>query len=62
MPATADAVYVDCPSCEQHGRHAMPAAGAEQLAGLHDELHYRGEPTAILRRVGRDAATQRADR
>lgn len=59
MP-TRDLAYVDCPRCELHGTHAMPPPGAEQLAGRHDDLHHRGDPTAVLRHAQNSAPLQRA--
>jgi hypothetical protein len=39
---------VDCHACGPHGEpHPTPAA-ADQLAGLHDDIHHQGVPTATV--------------
>jgi hypothetical protein len=58
MP-TSNLAYVDCFDCERHGTQAVTVEAAEQLAGLHDDLHHRGVPTAEVRSAGREATTSR---
>jgi len=45
----ADNSYVDCSRCEQYGVDSTPTEGAHHLAGLHDDIHHRGTPTATVR-------------
>jgi hypothetical protein len=41
---------VDCDVCALFGLPAWHADEADQLAGIHDDLHHRGQPTATVRR------------
>ena len=41
------AVWLDCPACGlDGGPYNLDQAG--QLAGVHDDLHHRGQPTALI--------------
>jgi hypothetical protein len=40
-------VWLDCPTCRLDNGPYTPAE-AGQLAGVHDDLHHRGHPTALL--------------
>jgi hypothetical protein len=48
MSIHASKTYVDCPTCQLHGQPVDCLDAAEQLAALHDQLHHRGHPTAVL--------------
>ncbi len=37
---------VDCPTCGVYGPPVGTSDAAEQLAGVHDDMHHQGEPTA----------------
>ncbi len=40
-------VWLDCPACGlDGGPYNLDQAG--QLAGVHDDLHHRGQPTALI--------------
>lgn len=41
---------VDCDVCALFGPPVWLADEAEQLAGVHDDLHHGGHPTATVRR------------
>jgi hypothetical protein len=40
---------IDCTACVLAGEPLIHLGEAEHLAGVHDHLHHRGNPTAIVR-------------
>lgn len=46
---TATPHRVQCGPCGRVGRPATSRNEAQRYAGVHDELHHRGAPTAIVR-------------
>lgn len=46
---TAKPHRVHCVSCGRDGDPASTRGEAQRYAGLHDELHHRGAPTAVVR-------------
>ena len=49
-PAGQPAGYaVDCDACHLDGQPQPTADAAGQLAGVHDDIHHQGQPTAIVR-------------
>ncbi len=40
---------VECGACGLFGEPVRSAEAADQLAGTHDDIHHRGQPTATVR-------------
>jgi hypothetical protein len=58
-PAVAGAHVIDCPACCLVSPAYVRVDEAEQLAGVHDHLIHRGQPTAIVRESEPTEAGQR---
>jgi hypothetical protein len=54
MPATRTATgwAVDCPVCDRTREPLSHLDEAEQFAAVHDHLHHRGIPTAVVTPAG----------